>query len=356
MRIVHVDSARSWRGGQNQVLLSAQGMAGLGHDVVLACQRGGVLEQRARAAGLPVEALGFHGDLSPEAAASLWRLAGRFRPDVVHAHDPHAVSASVLALRWARGLGVVASRRVDFPLQGALSRFKYRCCRRVIAASQAIARVLAAGGITDGVRVVYEGVPKREPGPGGREALAVLGVPAEAPVVGNVAALTDHKDHRTLLAAMAIVSRAMPAARLLIVGDGELRHDLEARTRQLGLTETVIFAGFRQDLDRLIPAFDVFCLSSHLEGLGTSLLDAMAFGRPVVATAAGGIPEAVMDGVTGRLVPPRDAQALAGALIEMLGDEPRRIAMGQAARGRFQERFTAERMVRDTLAVYQEAV
>ena len=356
MRVVHVDSARTWRGGQNQVLLSAQGMAALGHEVVVACLRGGVLAERALAAGLSVEPVGFRGDLSPAAVSSLWRLLRRIRPDVVHAHDPHAVSASLLAMRWARGPRLVASRRVDFRLKGPLSRLKYRSCLRVIAASRAIARVLASDGIAAGVRVVYEGVPSREPGTGGREALAALGVPAEAPVVGNVAALTDHKDHRTLLEAMAIVRRTASTARLVIVGEGELRRGLEARALELGLAETVVFAGFRTDLDRLIPAFTVFCLSSHLEGLGTSLLDAMAFGRPVVATAAGGIPEAVVDGVTGRLVPPRDAQALAEALIQVLGDEPRRTELGRGGRRRFEEQFTAERMVHGTLAVYREVV
>ena len=116
----------------------------------------------------------------------------------------------------------------------------------------------------------------------------------------------------------------------------------------------MIFAGFRNDLDRLFPAFDVFCLSSHLEGLGTSLLDAMAFGRPVVATAAGGIPEAVVDGVTGRLVPVGDPGALATALLEVIADPARGREMGAAGRRRFLERFTDDRMVENTLRVYAE--
>ena len=137
--------------------------------------------------------------------------------------------------------------------------------------------------------------------------------------MGNVAALTGHKDHATLVEAMALLRPRAPEARLVIAGEGELRSDLEALVRERGLEDRVIFAGFRRDLDRLLPAFSVFCLSSHLEGLGTSVLDAMAFGLPVVATAAGGIPEAVQDGVTGRVVPPRDPGALAGALAEVLG-------------------------------------
>jgi glycosyltransferase involved in cell wall biosynthesis len=249
----------------------------------------------------------------------------------------------------------VAVRRVDFPLRGAFSRAKYRACDRVIAVSQAIGSVVERGGVAPSrLRLVYEGVPDRTPAPGGAEALAALGVPPGAPVVGNVAALTGHKDHATLVEAMALLRPHAPEARLVIAGEGELRPALEAQVRERGLHDRVIFAGFRNDLDRLLPAFSVFCLSSHLEGLGTSLLDAMAFGRPVVATAAGGIPEAVEDGVTGRLVPPRDPGALAAALADVLGDDARREAYGAAGRRRFLGRFTAEHMVAATLAALEE--
>jgi glycosyltransferase involved in cell wall biosynthesis len=139
------------------------------------------------------------------------------------------------------------------------------------------------------------------------------------------------------------------------VGDGPLRPRLEAMCRERGLLDRWIFAGFRHDLDRLFPAFTVFCLSSHMEGLGTSLLDAMAFSRPIVATAAGGIPEAVEDNVTGRVVPVRDPAALADALVELLTDGGKARAMGAQGRRRFEERFTAERMVDETLLAYDGA-
>ena len=355
MRVVHVDSASGWRGGQNQVLLTAQGMAARGHEVVLACQRGGVLESRARAAGIDVRPLVFRGDLWPAAAWGLAGLMRRLAADAAQLHDPHALSAGLLARALGALTPFVATRRVDFPVKSALSRAKYRRAARVIAVSRAIADVLEAGGLErDAVRIVYEGVKDRAAQPGGREALRELGIPDDALVVGNVAALTDHKDHETLLAAAAAVVARVPAARFAIVGDGELRGPLEARARALGLGDRCVFAGFRTDLDRLLPAFDVFCLSSHMEGLGTSLLDAMAFGRPVVATAAGGIPEAVSDGVTGRVVPVRDAEALAGALTDVLQDGARRAAFGAAGRERFRERFTADLMVERTLDVLRE--
>jgi L-malate glycosyltransferase len=352
---LHVDTAAGWRGGQNQVLLTATGMAVRGVRAAVACRRGGPLEARAGAAGVPVHAIPFRGDLWPPAIVSLARHLRRAPPCPLVLHDPHAVSAALVATRLAGRRPLVAVRRVDFPLASPFSRGKYAACDRVVVVSRAIGRVVEAGGVPpEKLRLVYEGVVDRAPAPGGGDALAELGVPRGVPVVGNVAALTDHKDHATLVEAMALVRARAPEAWLVICGEGPLRTDVEARVRERGLADRVVFAGFRRDLDRLMPAFSLFCLSSHLEGLGTSLLDAMAFGLPIVATAAGGIPEAVEDGVNGRLAPPRDAAALADALADVLGDDTRRRAYGAAGRKRFLERFTADRMVESTLAVLAE--
>jgi len=354
MRVLHVDTARGWRGGQGQVLLTALGMAARGHSVLLACQDGGVLERRARHAGIDAVAFRFMGDLSPAALFGLRRTVQRFRPEVVQLHDPHALLPGLAAA--AAPIRRIATRRVDFPLRGWPSRAKYRRCQRVIAVSRSIGDVLRSDGLpAERIRIVYEGVKDRAPQTGGREALRAVGIPAQALVVGNVAALTDHKDHATLLAAAAKVVARLPEARFVILGEGELRLALEAQVAQLGLGAYCQFLGFRTDLDLLLPAFDVFCLSSHMEGLGTSLLDAMCFGRPIVATAAGGIPEAVEDGRSGALVPPRDADALAGALVDLLTSPERRAAYGAAGRRLFEQRFTDARMVEDTLRVLEEA-
>jgi len=348
MRVLHVDSARGWRGGQSQVWLTARGMAARGHDVLVAARGGGMLAERARQAQLTVREIPFRGDFWPPAFFALRRAVREFRPEIVQLHDPHALATGLFA---GAPLRRVATRRVDFPLHSA----KYRRCERVVAVSRAIAGVLVAGGVAaERVRVVYEGVPDRPPEAGGREVFAALGIPSDAPVVGNVAALTDHKDQATLLEAAALVAVRVPKAHFLILGEGELRAPLEARTRELGLGSRVVFGGFRSDLDRLIPAFTVFCLSSHHEGLGTSLLDAMNFARPIVATQAGGIPEAVENGVSGRVVETRAPGALANALCEILLDPARGAAMGAAGRQRFLERFSVERMLDATLAVYGE--
>jgi glycosyltransferase involved in cell wall biosynthesis len=274
-------------------------------------------------------------------------------PDVVHVHESHGLlGAIVAARRQAKAPRLVASRRVDFPLR-FLSRLKYARMDRILAVSRAVRDVLIRGGLPLGrVILVHEGVKDRPKAPGGRNVIETLGVPPGAPLVGNVAQLVDHKDHETLLRAAAIVLKTVPECRFLICGDGPLRSELVSLSDSLGISQRVIFAGFRSDLDALIPCFDIFCLSSHLEGLGTSVLDAMCFSRPVVATRAGGIPDVVADGETGRLVATRDPVALAQALMETLGSPQALERFGEAGRQRFSKELTSDAMVKATLAAY----
>ena len=354
MRILHVDTATEWRGGQNQIVITAEGQASRGHDVKIFANQKGALAARARQAHLAVhEASIGRGDLSWRTWRSVHAAVRACAPDVIHVHESHGLLASILAARAASPRPrLIASRRVDFSLK-AMSRLKYRRMDKVLAVSRAVRDVLIQGGLAkDQVILVHEGVKDRPPAPGGIEILRAMGIPEGAPVVGNVAQLVDHKDHATLLQAAALVVKTRPECRFVICGDGPLKSDLVALSRSLGLDAQVTFAGFRADLDALIPSFDVFCLSSHLEGLGTSVLDAMCFSRPVVATSAGGIPDAVVDRETGRLVTPRDAQALAVALLETLESPSTIERYGQAGRARFLRELTSDAMVHATLAAY----
>jgi glycosyltransferase involved in cell wall biosynthesis len=180
-----------------------------------------------------------------------------------------------------------------------------------------------------------------------------LWLPAGAPVVGNIAALVAHKGQRYLVDAAPAIVRARPDTQILIFGEGELRPALQRQIKSLGLEHNVKLVGFRPDILSLLGGLDVFVMSSLTEGLGTSILDAMAASRPVVATTAGGIPETVVDGVTGLLVPPGHAAPLAEAIITLMGDPARRQAMGEAGLARVRERFTVDGMVDATLAVYE---
>ncbi len=163
-----------------------------------------------------------------------------------------------------------------------------------------------------------------------------LGLDADAPVAGMVCRLVEQKGVTYGLQAFAQVSAQMPEARLLIAGDGPLRESLEQEAQALGLADCVQFLGWRDDVDRLMSAFDLLLMPSLWEGFGLVILEAMARQLPVVATAVSAIPEIVVDGETGLLVPARDVDALAGAMLTLLADRPLRRYMGQNAEGRLE--------------------
>jgi glycosyltransferase involved in cell wall biosynthesis len=354
---LHIDTARTWRGGQNQVLVTVMGLRGLGHRTILVAHAEGELRQRAKE-GLELFPLAPRTEMDLGAAWKLARLIKQLRPDVIHAHDPHGVAMAGIALSMSTLPSpppLFASRRVDFHLKGSsLSRWKYRQVDCFICASEAIRQILVADGVPEDRTVtVHEGIDleRVEAAPPAR-LHEELWLPHHAPLVGNVAALVPHKGQRHLVEAAALVVRQVPDARFVIAGEGELRQALERQIKEHRLEKHVLLAGFRPDVLSVHKAFDIFVMSSVTEGLGTSLLDAMACAKPVVATTAGGIPEVVADGETGLLVPPRDHHALAEALVRLLNDAALRQRLGRAGLARVREHFTAERMVRETLAVY----
>lgn len=358
---LHIDTARSWRGGQNQVLVTVMGMRAAGHRAMLVAHADGELRRRAEE-GLDFLPLAPRTEMDLSAAWRLSRAIKQLRPDIVHAHDPHGVAMAALALSMStqpKRARLVAARRVDFRLKGnALSRWKYDQVDRFICASDAIREILLADGVAASRAVtVHEGIDLGHVVAAPPAALhEEFWLPHGSPIVGNVAALVPHKGQRHFVEAAALVVREVPDARFVIAGEGELRPTLEHLIKHLNLEKHVILAGFRPDVLSLHKAFDVFVMSSITEGLGTSLLDAMACGRPIVATTAGGMPEVVQDGQTGILVPPRNDRAMADALITLLKDPALRDRMGAAGLALANARFSAERMVADTLLAYRDLV
>ena len=355
---LHIDTARTWRGGQNQVLLTVNGLREFGQRAALVAHPDGELRKRA-AEGLELVPLAPKSEMDLTAAWRLNRVIQRLRPDVIHAHDAHGVAMASLALSLGASVPeppLVASRRVDFHLRhNSFSRWKHRQVDCFIAASDAIRQILLADGVPEERTVtVHEGIDVEHV-----VAAAPVNVhetfwlPHHAPVVGNVAALTAHKGQRYLIEAAHLVVKQIPDARFIILGEGELREHLEHLVKEHTLEKHVLLPGFRTDVLGCIKGFDLFVMSSVTEGLGTSLLDAMACERPIVATRAGGIPEIVEDEVTGLLVPPRDSRALAGAIVRALNDAAMRARMAAAGFARVRERFTVERMVAETASVYQ---
>lgn len=357
MITLHIDTARSWRGGQNQVLYTVMGLRELGHRAALVAHPEGELARRM-ADGLDLYRLAPAHEVDFAAAFRLARVLKDVKPAIVHAHDPHAVSFAAMAFSLmgrTRKPALVAARRVDFHLKrNAFSRWKYSLVDAMITSSNAIRDIVAGDGFpAERITTVYEGIDvSRVADQPAIDLHKALWLPGGSPIVGNVAALVPHKGQRYLVEAAALVSRTRPDARFLIFGEGELRKPLQYQVRHLGLERHVQLVGFRTDVLSCVRSFDVFVMSSITEGLGTSLLDAMALGRPAVATSAGGIPEAVEDGVTGLLVPPQHAAPMAEAILTLLADPALARRMGEAGLARVRTHFTAERMVSSTLDVY----
>lgn len=295
-------------------------------------------------------------------AWKLSRIIRQWKPRIVHAHDPHAVAMAALALSFSAPdprPRIVASRRVDFHLQGhSFSRWKYRQVDLFLAASDAIREILEHDGI-DGAQivVVHDGIDVAKIGRlPSLDIHAEFWLPRGVPVLVNVGALVGHKGQKYLVDAMPHVLREVPEAHLVIFGEGELRSPLERQIKELRLEKHVLLAGFREDVLQLVKSADLFVMSSVTEGLGSTVLDAMASQLGVVGTRAGGIPEAVIHGETGLLVPPAEPRELAGAITRLLKDRALRRRMGEAGHARVAEHFGVARLLDSTLNAYRRAV
>ncbi len=357
--VLHVDTGTHWRGGQRQVFLLHRGLSRRGGGSWLVCSRGGELERRARAAGLDAVGLALRGEWDLLSAWRIARLAGRRGARVLHAHSSHAHTLCLFARALGAPCRVVVTRRVDFvPRAHPVNRWKYRRADRVVAISRAVEEILRSVGVPpERLRRIPSGVEPHPVSPGAGAALRkAWGVAPDEILVGNIGHLVDHKGHRFLLDAIPRVLAEAPRTRFVLVGEGELEGPLRAQAADLGLGDRLVFAGLQTDIGAVLDAFDLFVMSSHLEGLGTSVIDAMLAEKPVVATAAGGIPDIVRDGVDGLLVPPRDPEALARGILRLVTrpDEARRLARSGKERAR--EEFGVDRMVERYLRLYRELV
>jgi glycosyltransferase involved in cell wall biosynthesis len=351
-RVVHVISTREGIGGAERVLeaLLREGEARGWEQIVLnpfgRSSQGELLKPLLSGAAYESRP-GERTTALPALRAWLGRRVAAARADVVHAHLFHALVLTA-SLRRGRHRSVAThhhGRYAEFagrPGLVRLDRWAGRRFDRVVAVSGAVERLLrgAYGYPASKVARIPNGWAGR---PRERE-----GRPAR-PTVVSVANLRRQKGHGVLLEAFASVREAVPDARLVLVGEGELGPALRARARELGLDGHVEFAGAVLDVWPFLADADVFALASYFEPLGITALEGMAAGLPVVATAVDGLEEVVTPGVTGRLVPVADPAALAHELIELLRDENLRVAMGAAGR-----EVAASRRLGDTASRYFE--
>ncbi|MEQ1437862.1 glycosyltransferase [Fontimonas sp. SYSU GA230001] len=358
MKILHVETGMHLYGGAQQVAYLLDGLALRGIENVLVCPPGAAIGAKFRGTGVKVVEVACGGDVDLGFIFRLKRVIERERPQLVHLHSRRGADVlGGLAARLA-GVPAVLSRRVDNPEAGWWARLKYRQYARVICISEGIAAVLRAEGVDAArirvVRSVVDAPAWTSPAPRA-EFLAEFGLPANRPVTGVVAQLIERKGHRVLFEALA---RLAPGRRPLLIcfGQGPQRDALEAEAARLGLTDDVRFAGFRTDLPRWLGCLDLLVHPAYMEGLGVSLLQAAAAGVPIIASRAGGMPEAVRDGENGLLVPPGDVGALQAALERVLGDDALRLQLARGGPALIAREFSMDAMVEGNLTVYREVL
>lgn len=357
MKLLHLDSGREWRGGQMQLLLLATGLARRNVEQKIVLREGSVVAARFPEGEFQVSALPFRSELDLPSAWRLRDIIHQFEPDIIHAHDARTLGLLVIAKLMRIKAKVVVARRVSFALKNNLfTWFKYhKAPSRIIAVSQFARKILLANGIaSEMVDVVYDGIDWTEMTPrlSRCEARQRLGLADDAFVIGCAGRFAEEKGHSVLIRGFRQVNDSFPRARLVLAGDGELKAKYLEMVREAGLEGKVSFPGFVPDLETIWPALDLFVFPSLHEGLGSSLLLAMAHGVPVCASRTGGIPEIVTDGKTGRLFTAGDPAALADAVRRAMTDPQQLRIQAEAGRREVRERFSTKRMVEETFQIY----
>ena len=358
MKILHVEAGKHLYGGARQVLYIVEGLAVRGVDNLLACPAGSEMA-RQQPAGTRVVAMKMGGDGDIGMMSRLASLIRAERPDLVHLHSRRGADTwGGLAAKLA-GVPCVLSRRVDNPESRLAVAIKYRLYDHVITISEGIRQVLLSEGLAADkvscVRSAVDATPYLAPVD--RAAFcAEFGLPADALVAGVVAQLIPRKGHRYLLAALPALLARHPRLQVLIFGQGPLEAELRAEVEAAGLASAVHFTGFRHDLPRWLGGLDLLVHPADMEGLGVSLLQASAAAVPIVTSRAGGLPEAVQDGVTGILCPPGDVSALTAAIDRLAGDAALRGRYGAAGRARILAEFSIDAMVDGNLRIYRQVL
>ncbi len=370
MRIVYTVLNGRLAGGQaicGQMMLAARAA---GHHVCLVTPSRGEFIELCESKSVPIVQLPMARTFHFHRAWQFARFLRAWRADAVHCHA--AVTGAILTRLGARlaGVNIISHVHIENKYsdvwwiraaQVRLYNFTARLTDEIVAISEDTSHSLISQGVSPRkIRVIHNGVVEsRDTNDNAADrARNALGIEGDGPVVGTVARLCPVKGQREFILAAHQIRNEFPQAKFHIIGediefDGHHRHELEQLTEQLDLGGYVQFVGFRSDAARLMHAFDLFVLPSWIEGLPVTILEAMAAGKPVVATSVGGVPELVLDGETGLLVPPHDPARLAQAIVKLLQQPEAARRMGESGRERVLKHFSQKKMLDDKLALYK---
>ncbi len=367
LSVIHVSTALTWRGGEQQIAYLLQGLEALEVHSHLLCAEGSKMQQYALGHQFAMDSVRKAWSFNPFFARKLANLASSGDFDLVHLHDAHAHNFGIMAADLFRmKLPMVLSRRVDFPIKSnRYSHYKYNhsSIAAILCVSDEIKRVLAPDIRDKSVlNTVYSGIDfarfdrKTQSKSGAnRDLRAELGLKDNCRLVGNVAALAPHKDLETFVKAAREMLLQRPNLHFVLLGEGSERAKISQLIQTMDLENHISLLGFRSDVATLLPQLDLMMVSSKTEGLGTSILDAFYCRVPVVATAAGGIKELVLQNQTGLIVDVGNPEELAKAAIRMLSENEMRQRLTTEAY-RFCEQFHYGQTARKTLRRYRQLI
>jgi glycosyltransferase involved in cell wall biosynthesis len=371
MKVLLFTDSDVFAGTEGHMFDLATGLRGACIEVLIGCPVPGALATRAGAVGLEVVPIAKHGLLDWRAVLRVRRICRGRGVDIIHCHNGRTAFLATVATLFASRVRLVVTQHFLTPsrvsrtgLRAMVSNLAHRWVDHrtghLIAISSAVCRgSIERGEVTaEKITVIRNGVaePDRATLRPVSTVRKEMGVAAEAPLIVCAARLEPEKDVATLIEAMDSVVGEVPEAVCVIAGDGRLREDLQKRIDGKGLQRSVRLLGFCQDVCSIVNACDLFVLPSFAEPFGLVLVEAMALGRPVIATAAGGPLEIVEDGRTGLLVQPRSAVEMAAAIGRILASPELRKTMGRLGEAKYRAEFTVDRMARETIAVYRRLV
>ena len=361
MKILHLSSEKTWRGGEQQIAYLIEELDKHGVENFVACRKNSAFEKHCIKNNIDHISIPFANNFDISTAWQIKTFANYAEIDIIHMHSSRSHTMAVMATVLGSKAKMILSRRVDFPSSGNwLSKYKYNHPRikKVLCVSEKIKEIISPI-IKDKskLEVVYSGIDlKRFAGKTNTNILhKEFGLDADTKIIANISALAPHKDYFTFVETVEEFKKiSTEKVKFFAIGEGNCRTEIENYIKQKGLENNIILTGFRNDVADIFPELDVFLITSEEEGLGTTVLDAFANKIPVVATTGGGIPEMVKHNKTGLLYSIKTPKELAKGVKEVLENSTEAKKRTENAYQLLTEKFTKEQTAKQTLEVYKK--
>ena len=359
--ILHLDSELGWRGGQQQAVYLFEYLLKNNYKTHFICRIESKLAGYFKQNDYPFHSLPLKNELDLYSAWKIAQFCQKNHYQILHLHSAHALALGLLAKVFYRELKLIGVRRVDFKIKrNIFSQIKYKSnwIDVIIAISDNIKRVMLDDGIpANKIKTIRSGIDihKFDKVPCNSSLKKDLDIPSDSLVIGTVAAIVGHKDYPNLLKAAEIVINSREQVVFIAAGTGDKEKEVFALAKKLNLKGRFKFLGYRNDVGQLLKLMDIFVLASQMEGLGTSVLDAMSVGLPIVGTNAGGIPEMLKQNVSGLIVPKQNPQALADSLLKLIDKRELREKISQNAKQEVKQ-FDVSLTAKKNIELYRQLI